>query len=208
MSDLSVYASIAVVHFLVIASPGPTFMVVVRHAVIGHCGAAFQVVLGVVAATLVWVTLAVTGLNSLFAAIGWLYPVLKVAAGAYLAWLGIRMLRGALGRETIHVGTTNQHVTTGWRAVRTGFATNISNPKVVFYYASLFGTMAPADAGPDVFFWAASTAVLVSVLWWSVLSLFFRMPWIRRAYSRVQRPMEAGMGILLIVIAGRAFHTR
>jgi threonine/homoserine/homoserine lactone efflux protein len=36
--------------------------------------------------------------------------------------------------------------TSGWRAVRADFLTNISNPKVIAYYASLFGVMIPSNA--------------------------------------------------------------
>ncbi len=130
MTYLTVYASVALIHLLAIASLGPTLMVVASHAVHGGRRAGFQVVLGVVAATLVWASLAVAGLGGVLVGVGWLYSILKVAAGAYLAWLGITMLRGAVRGRKMAV-RTNQDAASGWRAVRTGFATNIANPKVI-----------------------------------------------------------------------------
>ena len=63
---------------------------------------------------------------------------------------------------------------TGLRAVRAGFITNISNPKVVAYYASLFGVMIPHDAPAGVFVGAALTAIVVSAVWWVAVTLVLR----------------------------------
>ena len=48
MSYLSIFASIAVIHLLAVASPGPTLMVVMSQAVAGSRRSGFLVVTGVV----------------------------------------------------------------------------------------------------------------------------------------------------------------
>jgi threonine efflux protein len=103
------------------------------------------------------------------------------------------MLIGALRKAPITV-TQAPRPASGWRAVRAGFLTNISNPKIIAYYASLFGVMIPQNAPDWLFLAAAGTALLVWAIWWSFVKLFFAIPLIQRGYVRVRRQMDAVMG--------------
>ncbi|HWK66555.1 MAG TPA: LysE family transporter [Rhizobiaceae bacterium] len=207
MSYLSIFAVIAAIHFLAIASPGPTLMVVMSQAVAGSRRSGFLVVLGVVLATLVWSSITAAGLGGFVAQFSWLYLGLKIVGAAYLTWIGIGLLRSAAGRHRVELHA-DQVLPADWRAVRAGFLTMISNPKVAAYYASLFGVVIPADAPFPVFAGAIMTAVLVSVVWWGGVTLLFGLSQVRRIYTRLRRWMDAAMGVLLLALAGRLLITR
>ncbi|WP_373741803.1 LysE family translocator [Neisseria sp.] len=74
--------------------------------------------------------------------VGWLsqnapllFEVMKTAAALYLAWLGIRIWRGAaaeMGSSSIRV------VPMPWKLFRTGVAVSLSNPKAILFFAALF----------------------------------------------------------------------
>lgn len=207
MSYPSILASIAVIHLLAVASPGPTLVVVTSQAVAGPRRSGFLVLAGVVLATLVWSSVAAAGLGGYVARFGWLYLGLKVVGAAYLAWLGIGLLKSALWRHRVDLRADGP-VLVGWRAARAGFLTTISNPKVAAYYTSLFGVVIPADASASVFAGAVATAVLVSTAWWSAVTLLFGLPAIRGAYARARRWMDAVTGALLLGLAGRLLAGR
>jgi threonine/homoserine/homoserine lactone efflux protein len=60
--------------------------------------------------------------------------------------------------------------------------------------------MIPADA-PGALFWAAAaTALAVSALWWSAVTLFFAMPAVAGAYRRIRRHADLAMGGILILL--------
>jgi threonine efflux protein len=83
------------------------------------------------------------------------YRVLQIAGAAYLVWLGIKLLMAAWrSRTSDAIVPAPAAVVPGIAAARAGFLTNISNPKVVAYYASLFGVLITADA-PAWLFWAS-----------------------------------------------------
>ncbi len=96
----------------------------------------------------------------------------------------------------------------GWRAVRAGYLTNISNPKVIAYYVSLFGVTVSPDAPGTMFVAAVATALLVSAAWWSFVPLFFALPVVQKVYVRVRRQMDGIMGGRLIVLGGRLLVSR
>ncbi len=207
MSYLSIFASIAVIHLLAVASPGPTLMVVMSQAVAGSRRSGFLVVTGVVLATLVWASLTAAGLGGFVAQVGWLYLTLKIVGAVYLTWIGIDLLRSAFRRHSVELHTSKP-ILTGWQATRAGFLTTISNPKVAAYYASLFGVVIPANAPTMAFAGAVITAALVSALWWSAVTLLFGLPAIRNFYARSRRWMDGVMGVLLLALAGRLLVSR
>lgn len=198
---------IALIHFLAISSPGPTFFVVLGHAGSGDWRGSVFVVIGVVLATIVWSTLAATGLGAAMNAVPGLPDMIRILGGAYLTWFGYKMLRSAWTGGGGAIPEQAAGRTAPLAALRSGFITNISNPKVIAYYLSLFGVMVPPNSPPTTFAVACLTAIFVSILWWGAVSAFFRLPLIRRGFLRVRRVLDGivgaalvGFGIKLIVI--------
>jgi threonine efflux protein len=207
MEIATILVGIAAVHLLAVASPGPTLIVVTSHAIAGQRRAGFMVTIGVLLATATWASLAAAGLGTLIAQFTWLYLVLRIAGAAYLIYLGVKMLLGAARGVPVELKKTAGSPS-GWRAVRAGFLTNVSNPKVIAYYASLFGVMIPSNAPVTLFAAAVATALLVSAAWWSFVTLFFALPLVQRGYVRIRRPMDGIMGSLLIALGGRLLASR
>lgn len=209
MDYLNIMVGIAAIHFLAVSSPGPTFFVVAGYAQAGDRRAGFFLVLGVLAATLTWASLAAAGLGTALNATPWLTTAIRLAGGAYLAWFGFKMLRSAWrGGAQLDVAERDVPRVPAFTAIRAGYITNISNPKVIAYYASLFGVMIPPDAPAPLFAAAVFTALFVAGAWWTVVTLFFGLPPVRRAFARSRRALDGVLGVLLVgfgakLIAGR-----
>ncbi|WNJ89244.1 LysE family translocator [Bosea sp. 685] len=203
MNQVTILASIAAIHALAIASPGPTFAVVMSYAVKGDRRAGLLLTLGVVLATLTWALAAAAGLGTLLASFPLAYRGLQLVGAAYLIYLGAKLLIGMIR----HKGPATPHAASepvsGLEAIRAGFITNITNPKVVAYYASLFGVMIPAGA-PGWLFWSAvAVVVVVSAVWWIAVTLFFTVPAVSRAYVRAKPVLDVIMGVVLIALGLR-----
>jgi threonine efflux protein len=117
------------------------------------------------------------------------------------------MLLGAARATPVDLKKDSRSMS-GWRAVRAGYLTNISNPKVIAYYVSLFGVTVSPDAPGTMFVAAVATALLVSAAWWSFVPLFFALPVVQKVYVRVRRQMDGIMGGRLIVLGGRLLVSR
>ncbi|WP_295809520.1 LysE family transporter [uncultured Nitratireductor sp.] len=209
MDYLHILLGIALIHFFAISSPGPTLFVVAGHANADDPRCGPSAVLGVVAATFVWSSFAAAGLGTLINAVPWLPMAIRIAGGAYLAWFGFRMLRSvwrSRGRMNLKEDAVPQ--VTPMAALRAGFVTNISNPKVIAYYASLFGVMIPPGSTAGLFAGAVATAVLVSTLWWGAVSIFFRLPMVRRGFIRIRPVFDGVVGLALIAFGLRLVMSR
>jgi threonine efflux protein len=172
MDNVAILLGIAAVQLLGAASPGPTFMIVSNASMTGARRVGLLAVCGVLLATLTWTLLAAIGLGAVIARIPGLYTVLQVAGALYLAWLGARMLVTALRQR--EASANHQVLSMSSReAVRSGFLTNILNPKSIAYYSSIFVVMLPSHASSWLFAAAVGTAFFVSAIWWISVALFF-----------------------------------
>ncbi len=198
MNQVAILAGIAAIHALAIASPGPTFAVVMSYAVKGDRRAGLLLTLGVVLATVTWAIAAAAGLGTLLASFPLAYRGLQIAGAAYLIYLGAKLLIAIIRDKGPAAAHAASEPVSGLEAIRAGFITNITNPKVVAYYASLFGVMIPAGA-PSWLFWAAvAVVVAVSAAWWIAVTLFFTVPAVSRAYVGAKSGLDVVMGIVLI----------
>ena len=209
MDYVTILAAIAITQFLAAASPGPTFLVVTSHAIGVSRRAGLQVAVGVLLATLTWCFSAAFGVAIVIGRIPWLYTSLQLVGAIYLMYLGGRMVVSA-ARQSGSVRTDEQvpAVGSGLLAVRAGFLANMTNPKSIAYYASLFVVMIPANAPASLFWAAVVLAVLVSALWWCAVALLFSTQAITRAYKGVRRQIDLIVGGTLILLGCRLAFAR
>jgi threonine efflux protein len=207
MDNIGILLSIAVVQLLGAASPGPTFVIVSSASITGSRRLGLFAVCGVLLATLTWALLSAIGLGVVIARFPALYTALQVAGALYLIWLGVKMLVTALRRRD---ALANHQVLSmsAREAVRSGFLTNILNPKSIAYYSSIFVVMLPSHAPSWLFAAAVGTALCVSAIWWLTVALFFASDPIRKAYGRARRWIDAVMGAALIGLGVRLALSR
>jgi homoserine/homoserine lactone efflux protein len=125
---------------LMCLSPGPNVFTTLSFALAQGFARALRSVLGVAAASAVFLVVSALGVIAALAAASTAFFVVRAAGAAYLAYLGVRLLRAAL-RPTGSPGPVK--LTT--RPFTQGFMTHISNPKAILYW----GALLPQFIEPD-----------------------------------------------------------
>ena len=189
---LSSLLAIALLHWIAMFSPGPNVLVVTNLAANGSRETAIGAALGVTAVAAIWSCFAVLGLNAIFAAHETLRLAVQAAGGCYLLYLGLRLWRtgsGAAGGSPIPVSPL--------AGFRLGFITNITNPKALLFFSSVFSTALPASPSAA---WMVLAVLLVTVnalVWHLLLAFTFSQRRIQDAYARSRRVIGRTTGILL-----------
>ncbi|BES69046.1 LysE family translocator [Marinobacter nanhaiticus D15-8W] len=184
MDEYAALLSVATLWVVAAVTPGPNFLVTVRVAVTQSRVAGLHTVAGIILATLLWASAGFLGIHSLFNVAPWMYLFLKLAGGAYLIWLGLKLLWGSVDR-TVTSSTQDVISTHGWRAFRLGFITNIANPKTALFVAGLFAVAMPPEAPAALGLMAIALMVTISLVWYSVVAWLFASRRISRAYARL-----------------------
>lgn len=193
--------TIAVVHLLALASPGPDFLFVSQTAASRSRAQAMAGVCGIALGVAVWAALALLGLHLLMVRLGWLQRAIAVAGAIYLIWLGAQLLRSVWRRSGGAVPA--RLAPDAWRSLRAGLLTNLSNPKALVYFGSVFSVLVGPGAGTATRWAIFALVVLETLAWFAFIALCFGLPAVRRAYLRMARAIDAMAGVVFVVFGLR-----
>jgi len=128
-------------------TPGADTLLVVNRSASGGWRAGASAALGIMLGCLVHATAAALGVAALLAASAEAFRVLTWVGAAYLAWLGVQMLRTSL-RSSVPVSkAAPQPANGGLRgAFLQGLLTNVLNPKVGLFFLAFVPQFIRADA--------------------------------------------------------------
>lgn len=176
----------------IVLVPGPNSMYVMTAASQGGIGAGYRGACGIFLGDLILMTLAATGVASLFWANPLLFAVLKYAGAGYLVFLGLGLLRSAFRRWRGCGGETAGPLPSeARRPFRVALAISLMNPKAILYYVSFFiQFVSPSYPHPEVSFLILGAIVeLCSALYLS--ALIFGGTYLAETFRRRQR-LSAG----------------
>jgi amino acid exporter len=186
------------------AVPGPNNFMLMRLGMRRGRGAALAAGFGTTLSCIVWCAAAALGLAALLAQWPWLYKVLRVGGGLYLLWFAAAIWRA----RTDSAPEDGEAPRLGWAAAFwQGFAVNMTNPKSVLFFASIFS----AYVGPNTPLWVHAVAIAVVVGtcqgWQLAMAWLFSTKGAAAAYGRAQRPLDrtaavfmGGFGVSLILL--------
>jgi threonine/homoserine/homoserine lactone efflux protein len=183
-------------------TPGPNNLIVLRAAAHGGMADAAPAIFGIVAGGLVLLGMVIAGAGVLFARWPQLPGLLCVAGGAYLAWLGIRLMSSVRSTTPAPAAAPTRIRSAG--ALPAGglgvFFFQFLNPKSwIMAITAISAARADAAAIPHwqigLMFVLIPTACLLG---WSSLGVLMRTPLQRPA---VQRGFDRSMGALLLASA-------
>lgn len=185
-------ASLFAVALAVSIIPGPTNFLMMRISMRQGRWPGVMAALGTTLGCLIWCLAAAVGLAALFAAAPWLYGALRVGGGLYLLWCGYALWR-AKPAQTDEVATD-----AGRQAFWAGFAVNMTNPKSVLFFASVFS----AYVGPRTPGWVQIAAIgvvcVVCLGWCAGLAWLFSSQRAVEAYSRQQLLLDRVAAVLMV----------
>jgi threonine/homoserine/homoserine lactone efflux protein len=198
--EMSISASIlAVAGALALGamSPGPSFVMVARSAVASSRANALAAALGMGCGGIVFAAAALLGLKTLLSAVPWLYFTVKVLGGAYLAYLGYRLWRGAaqpleIARTAAAAGPIRLE-----RSFFLGLATQLSNPKTAVVYTGVFAALLPPNIPLQV---AVTLPVIVFTIeagWYAIVAMALSSARPRAAYLRHKAAMDRSAGAVM-----------
>jgi threonine efflux protein len=181
------------IHFCALITPGPDFFLVSQTAVSRSRKDAVLIAFGICLGAMVWSLLALMGLNIIFEKMAWLKQGLLVAGGLYLCWLGYQMLRSAFskGEQSIKQIVLPQ---SPYLFFMKGLLTNLSNPKAVIYFGSVFSLFLANPLFDQHHSLLFIIIAIETLLWFLVVAFVFSLPTFRTAYQNFAKWIDGISG--------------
>lgn len=187
--------AVVAITFFAVISPGPDFAMVSRNSLLLSRRTGVLTAIGIAAGVCVHVAYTLLGVGLLIQQSLWLFNLIKLAGAAYLIFLGIKMLRAQpeTGEEL-----ASQPALSSLGALRTGFLTNVLNPKTTIFIVSLFMQVVQPQTPLAVQLGYGAFIVLAHALWFSAVALFFSSASVRSRLLAVRHWIDRIFGGLLV----------
>ena len=195
MSSIGIFISIMAALAVGAVSPGPSFVVVSRIAISRSRLDGLAAALGMGTGGVVFAALALAGLTALLSQFEWLYLLLKVAGGAYLLYIAVNIWRGAA--QPLAVSDTVNGRRAPMRSFMTALLTQLSNPKTIIVYASLFAALLPRTVPLDLIVALPLGVFAVEAGWYSIVALAFSARRPRRIYLAAKSWIDRAAGAVI-----------
>ena len=200
------WIAVITITLLAVISPGPDFAMVTRNSLLLSRRAGVGTALGIALGVLVHVTYTLVGVGLLIQQSTVLFQALKLVGAAYLIYLGVKMLRTqASTPQADHAAAALSDAA----ALRTGFLTNVLNPKTTVFIVSLFMQVVQPDTPLAVQIGYGAFIALAHAAWFSLVALCFsagavraRLLAVRHWIDRAFGGLLVGLGLLLAVARG------
>jgi threonine/homoserine/homoserine lactone efflux protein len=195
-----------VISTLVIITPGPDTLVTIRSALVGGRAAATATAFGVALGQMIWVVATSVGLVAVLLASEPVFNAVKWLGAAYLIWLGIQTFVRALRSKAPapHLDAHMGRPLTLSQAFRHGLISDLGNPKIAVFFASVLPQFAPHGGG------VLSTLVLLgaifaamTLIWLLLYSAAITAVGGLLQRSTVRRILEGAMGGVLVLLGFR-----
>jgi threonine/homoserine/homoserine lactone efflux protein len=192
---------------LVIVTPGQDTALVIRNTLVGGRRSGIFTALGVSGGQACWTVAASAGIAALLSASEPAFLALRLVGAAYLVFLGMQALVGALRRSgSSHILGSGSSGGLGPKvAFRQGLISNLGNPKMAVFFTSLLPQFADGGEGSFVAFLLLGLLFCSMTLAWLAAYAaavaragdFLRRPKIRRAIEAVTGTVLVALGLRL-----------
>jgi RhtB (resistance to homoserine/threonine) family protein len=192
------FLTVALIHLLAVASPGPDFAVVVRESVAHGRRAGIWTAFGVGTGIFVHVAYSLLGIGLIVSQSIVLFSALKWLAAAYLLYIGFKALRARPADPASAEVVLDGERRTAGGAFAVGFVTNGLNPKATLFFLSLFTvvidphTPLMVQGGYGVYLAIATAA------WFCLVALLFSQQRVRAGFARMGHWFDRLMGTVLV----------
>jgi len=189
------------ISLVVILSPGQDTALTIRNTLLGGRGGGIATAAGVVTGLATWTIASSAGLAALLVASQPLFLAVRLVGAGYLIFLGLQALWGAVrgDHRADAVRPASGSRLRSAVAYRQGLISNLSNPKIVVFFLSLFPQF--VDRGEASFARLLLLGLIfctITLTWLTLYAVAVARigDFLRR--DRVRRALEATTGLVLI----------
>lgn len=207
MPYLNEFITVAVIHLLAVASPGPDFVMITRNSLVYSRKTGVYSAVGLGLGMMVHIAYCLIGIGFLISQSILLFNIVKFMGAAYLIWIGMQSIRAkkqAAEDDEKSVEGIMEVVAEKDMSVRgaiwMGFLTNVLNPKATLFFLSLFTQVIDPATPLIIQMLYGLEMVVAGIAWFSILSLFFSQSRVKARFMQIGHYIERAMGAVLVAL--------
>ena len=196
---MSIFLTVALLHFFAVASPGPDFVLVSQQSFRYGRTVAIWTSGGIALGILFHVAISLTGLSLLLQNQPDLFWYLKLAASLYIGYLGFVSL---ISKESVNLQKISTEKGERYlKSISTGFFINVLNPKAFIFFITVFTLVINEDTGLFIKGLLGIYMSLATFIWFTFVSILLTNQIATERFKIAIPWLEKITGLFLIVLA-------
>ncbi|ABA88174.1 membrane protein, LysE superfamily [Syntrophotalea carbinolica DSM 2380] len=193
---LSELITVLVVGWFVVVTPGPNMAIVIKNSIFHSRSHGVFTAVGLLLGNIVHISYCLAGIGLLISQSMFAFNLIKWLGAGYLVYLGIRALKSNKQEivERIDIASRANY----WVSMRSGFFTDLLNPKATLFYLALFTQI----IRPDTPAWARVTygisIAFLEFLCFVVLSMIIGHSLVVKRFEKISHLIERFTGLVLV----------
>jgi RhtB (resistance to homoserine/threonine) family protein len=201
MEYLGLIGTVTLIHLIAVMSPGPDFLVVMKHSLTYNRKVAVYTALGIGTGIMVHVMYSFVGLALIIKNSPLLFNIVKYLGVAYLTYLGVSSILSK-SRSLPSVDRKKDKILpSNLKSFWIGFLTNVLNPKATLFFLSLFTLVIDQETPKTIMVIISAIMVINTALWFVFLAYIITIHSVRQRFSAFEKWFNLIFGILLILVA-------
>ncbi|MDO4223500.1 MAG: LysE family transporter [Acinetobacter sp.] len=200
---MNTFLTIALLHFMAQLSPGPDILLTSKIAISQGRIAAFWCALGISLGIAIWIAITLTGFSVILQQWQGVQTAITLFGAIFLAKMGFAMLKSAW-TSSQQISTQQSIQPTKQSALQLlslGLMTNLSNPKVLIYFASVFSLAIQDTHLHQTKLLLGTILTLETWIVFSTLAYIFSLAKVQHYYQAATRWIDSIAGGLFLLFS-------
>ncbi|WP_456397197.1 LysE family translocator [Desulfurobacterium sp.] len=195
---VKIAATLFIVWTLLLLTPGPDFILVMKNTISGGYKNGFLTILGITTGIVIHTLTAIFGI-CILSQNPILFKIVKAAGSLYLIYIGISGLY-QIKKQQKSFSIEKQEAIPAKKSFREGFFCNLLNPKLPLILLGIFTQLIPPQTPAGVKILFGMEIVVTSFLMWNMVSLFFGNKQIFNKLTKLEKEILFMANLTLILL--------
>ncbi len=196
---LSLVYSIIFLHFFALILPGADFFMVIKQSLQYSRKTGIYTAIGLGLGIAIHIIYCLAGIALIISKSILLFNFIKIIGAIYLFYIGFQIFTAKT--SDIEISKVEKALDISiFSAIKTGFLTNVLNPKATLFFLSLFTVFIPANTPTLVLAVVSLEMILMTIIWFMCVSIFFTQPKVQTVFNKFQKIFNKIFGGLLMAL--------
>ncbi len=207
MNYLHLIGTVAFLNLLAAMSPGPDFVMAVKNSLVYSRRTGIFTAIGIGLGIGVHILYCAAGIGYIISKSVVIFNIIKYLGAGYLIYMGVMSLISK-GTNIDIENTKNLKDKTRLEALKTGFLTNVLNPKATLFFLGLFTFVVKPDTPLSVIAILALIMIFTAIGWFTIVAIFFTQTRIQKAFAKAEKYFNRFFGGLLVLLGIKIIFTK
>lgn len=193
------FSTIAILHLLAVASPGPDFAIVLKQSLNKGKQEAIKSSIGIGTGILIHCSYSILGIGAILKNSESLFRIMQICCAAYLAYLGITaLLPKPVKKDSTKIKSGVYGITNSFFI---GLLTNVLNPKATLFFISLFTVILKPGTSINHKIIFSIYMAIATCIWFTFVSILFGNKKLKLRFIGFSHWIDKVMGIILLILS-------